>query len=51
LAPEFAIAHGNLAIGYMEKGDFASAIVHADKAKDLGYEVPEPILAELEPHR
>ena len=49
--PEFAVAHNNLAIAYIEKGEYALAIEHCDKARDLGYDVAPQILAELEKQR
>jgi tetratricopeptide (TPR) repeat protein len=49
--PDFPIAHNNLAIAYMEKGEFAKAILHADRAVELGYEVAPQILEELAGHR
>jgi tetratricopeptide (TPR) repeat protein len=51
LSPDFAVAHNNLAIAYLEDGQPALALEHADKAKELGYEVAPEILKELEPHR
>jgi tetratricopeptide (TPR) repeat protein len=51
LAPDFAVAHNNLAIAYLEDGQPALALEHADKALSLGYEVAPEILKELEPHR
>ena len=49
--PNFAVAHNNLAIAYMEKGAFDLAIQHCDEAMNLGYEVAPQILNELNAHR
>jgi tetratricopeptide (TPR) repeat protein len=49
--PDFPIAHNNLAIACMEKGDFQKAIQHADRAVELGYEVAPEIMEELADHR
>ncbi|MFK5952046.1 MAG: tetratricopeptide repeat protein [Desulfobacterium sp.] len=51
IQPEFPIAHNNLCVGYLEKEEYAKAIEHCDIADSLGYEVPEALKAELEPHR
>ena len=51
LHPDFAIAHFNLVLGYLEKGEFDKAVEHCDRAKDLGYEVPPQVLAEVDAHR
>jgi tetratricopeptide (TPR) repeat protein len=51
IEPDFPIAHNNLAIALMEKGDFKQAIEHADRAVALGYEVAPQILEELAGHR
>ena len=44
LSPDFAVAHNNLAIAYLEDGQTARAVEHADKAKALGYDVAPEIL-------
>lgn len=49
--PDFPIPHHNLGIAYLEKEDYAKAIEHFDTAQSMGYEVPEALLKELEPHR
>jgi tetratricopeptide (TPR) repeat protein len=36
LSPEFAVAHNNLAIAYLEDGQPALALEHADKASATG---------------
>ncbi|MFZ0610695.1 MAG: tetratricopeptide repeat protein [Desulfobacterales bacterium] len=51
LQPDFAPAHNNLAIAYLEKGDHATAVIHCDKAVELGFAVAPEILAEIERHR
>ena len=51
LAPEFAVAHNNLAIAYLEKEDYDKAVEHCDKAMKLGYEVAPRILEEIEKYR
>ena len=48
LEPDFAIAHNNLAIAYLENGDTAQAIAHCDKAIELGYEVAPEIRSEID---
>lgn len=49
--PDFPIAYSNLAIAYLEKKDYEKAIESADKAGELGYEIPQEILKELESHK
>jgi len=51
LAPDFPIAHNNLAVAYLEIEDHEKAITHCDKAIDLGFEVAQELKDELEPHR
>jgi tetratricopeptide (TPR) repeat protein len=51
LEPGFAIAHNNLAIAYLEKGENDLAVKHVDKAVELGYEVAPEILKEVEAYR
>ncbi len=51
LQPEFAPAHNNLAIAYLEKGEYALAVTHCDKAVELGYAVAPKILSEIAHHR
>ena len=48
LHPDFAPAHNNLAIAYLEKGETQSAIEHCEQAVGLGYEVSPEILKEIE---
>ncbi len=51
LAPDFAPAHNNLAIAYLEKGDFELAGRHCEQAAELGYDVAPEIRREIEEHR
>ncbi len=51
LAPDFAVAHNNLAIAYLEKGEAEKAIEHYDRAVSLGYEVAPEIRREIDRHR
>lgn len=51
IQPDFPIAHNNLAVGYLEKEEFAKAIEHCDTAVALGYEVAEGLKQELNLHR
>jgi tetratricopeptide (TPR) repeat protein len=47
----FAPAHNNLAIAYLEKGEFDLAVEHCDKALELGYDMAPEVLKEIEEHR
>ncbi len=49
--PGFPIAHNNLAVGYLQKGEYEKAAEHCQKAEDLGYEVPEQLKQELAANR
>jgi tetratricopeptide (TPR) repeat protein len=51
LAPDFAPAYNNLTIAYLEKGEYALAVEHYDKAVALGFDVAPPIRQEIENHR
>ncbi|MCG8564198.1 MAG: tetratricopeptide repeat protein [Desulfobacterales bacterium] len=51
VAPDFPIAHNNLAVAFLEQEEFDKAIQHCDEAKRLGFEVSQELLKELEPHR
>jgi tetratricopeptide (TPR) repeat protein len=51
LEPNFAVAHNNLAIVYLEKGEHELALKHVDKAVELGYKVAPEILNEIEVYR
>ena len=47
IAPDFAIAHNNLAVAYLEKDDINKATLHCNKAKELGYPVEPGLLKSL----
>ena len=47
----FAVAHNNIAVAYLENKDIEKAIWHCDKAIELGYDVPPGLIKELEPYR
>ncbi len=49
--PEFPVAHNNLAVAYLETGEFEKAIVHCDKAEELGFKVSKELKDELATHR
>jgi len=49
--PEFPVAHNNLAVAYLETGEFDKAIAHCDKAEEFGFEVAQELKDELAPHR
>ncbi|MCP3875338.1 MAG: tetratricopeptide repeat protein [Desulfobacteraceae bacterium] len=49
--PEFPVAHNNLSVAYLEIGEFDKAIIHCDKAIELGFEVAQELEDELAPHR
>ncbi|MCK5312244.1 MAG: tetratricopeptide repeat protein [Desulfobacteraceae bacterium] len=51
IQPDFPIAHNNLAVAYLELKDYKKALEHCDKAVEFGYDIPEELIAELEPHR
>ncbi len=51
LEPNFAVAHNNLAIAYLEKEEGDLAVKHLDKAVELGYDVALEILKEAEKYR
>ena len=51
LNADFAPAHNNLAIAYLEKGDHDLAVQHCDKALELGYDMAPEILKEIEQAR
>ncbi|MBW1855503.1 MAG: tetratricopeptide repeat protein [Deltaproteobacteria bacterium] len=49
--PNFADAHTNLGVAYYYKGNYKLAIVHCDKAVDLGSRVNPKLLELLKPYR
>jgi tetratricopeptide (TPR) repeat protein len=51
IVSDFPIAHNNLAVAYLEKKDFPRAILHCDRALELGFAVPKSIREELQAHR
>jgi hypothetical protein len=51
MEPSFSVAHNNLAIAYLENGEYEMAVEHCDKAVELGYEVAPEILKEIEQYR
>jgi tetratricopeptide (TPR) repeat protein len=51
LNADFAPAHNNLAIAYLEKEAYDLAAEHADKAVKLGYDMAPEILNEINEHR
>ena len=48
---DFAPAHNNLAIAYLEKKAYDLAVEHCDRALELGYDVAPEILKEIDAHR
>ena len=51
VAPDFPVAHNNLAVAYLEIEDFEKAVIHCDKAESLGFDVAQELKDELAPHR
>ena len=51
IQPEFPVAHNNLAVAYLETGEFDKAVAHCDKAEELGFEVAKELKDELAPYR
>ena len=51
IAPNFAVAHNNLAVAYLRKGELKKAIDHCDKAVEYGFEVHPELLEELKAFR
>lgn len=51
LEPGFAPAWNNLALACLDQQKFAQAVEAADKALELGFEVPQGFLDELKAHR
>lgn len=49
--PDFPIAHNNLAVGYLQKGEYGKAIDHCDRAEAMGFEVVPDLKKELALHR
>ncbi|MBC7326310.1 MAG: tetratricopeptide repeat protein, partial [Moorella sp. (in: Bacteria)] len=51
IAPDFALGHNNLAYAYYLHGEYARAIEHVDRARQLGFTVHPEFLQKLEPYR
>ena len=51
IQPEFPIAHNNLAVDYLETGEYDKAIAHCDQAEKFGFQVAQKLKDELAPHR
>ncbi len=51
IEPDFPIAHNNIAIAYLEKNEYKKAVEHFDRARELGYDVAQELLAEIEKYR
>ncbi|MCD4718464.1 MAG: tetratricopeptide repeat protein [Desulfobacula sp.] len=51
IQPEFPVAHNNLAVAYLEIGEFDKAIAYCDKAEEFGFEVAQELKDELALHR
>ncbi|MBU4564855.1 MAG: tetratricopeptide repeat protein [Desulfarculus sp.] len=49
--PKFGPAYSNMAGAYALKGDWSEAATAADKALELGYQVPQGLLEAIAPHR
>mgnify|MGYP002725750222 CR=1 FL=1 len=49
--PEFPVAHNNLSVAYLEIKEYDKAILHCDKAEELGFEVAQELKDELAAHR
>jgi tetratricopeptide (TPR) repeat protein len=49
--PTFGPAYNNLCLAYMQLEDYDQAIENCDLAIKYGYEMPQNILEELNPHR
>ena len=47
LSPDFAVAHNNIALAYLEKGDKQQAEKHIKEAEKLGYEVEAKLLESI----
>jgi tetratricopeptide (TPR) repeat protein len=51
IKPAYAEAHNNLAVAYYSKRNYRLAIIHCDKAVELGGKVNPKLLKLLKPHR
>jgi tetratricopeptide (TPR) repeat protein len=50
LEPNFAVAHNNLAIVFLEKKMYDKAAEHCEKAKTMGYPIQPEIESEIKKH-
>jgi len=48
IQPDFPLPYYNIGIAYIEKGEIESARESINKAKEMGYEVPDAIMKEIE---
>jgi len=51
IKPDYTVAHNNLAVAYYSKENYKLAILHCDKAKELGNNVNPKFLELLKPYR
>jgi len=51
LAPDYFLAHNNLAVVYYSRQEYELAIRHADLAAKIGYAVSPEFLRLLRPYR
>jgi tetratricopeptide (TPR) repeat protein len=51
IKPDYANAHNDLAVSYYYKGNYKLAMIHCDKAVELGYNVHPKLLELLKPYR
>lgn len=51
LNPAYGEAHHNLSIIYYEKKNYKLAVLHCDRAQELGFEVSSELLAALQSYR
>jgi Flp pilus assembly protein TadD len=49
--PTLSEAHSNLTLTYYLKGDYATALYHADRMEALGYKISPKLLELLAPER
>ena len=47
LKPDFGLAHNNLAVAYFQNKDLKKALIHAQEALTLGYQVHPEFLKQL----
>jgi hypothetical protein len=51
MAPDFALAHNNLAFAFYCRDEYDKAIECLDKARELGFQVHPDFVSRLEPYR